>query len=444
MGSSINIALAAIAREFGVDAVSLGWVSTAYTLAAAAFLVPFGRLADIVGRRKVFVAGVLTYALSTILSAMSVSATMLIACRALEGAGSALIFGTGTAMLTSVYPPQERGRVLGINVATVYVGLSIGPTVGGFLTQYWSWRGIFWVTMPLAVLIAFLAMWRIKGEWAEARGEAFDLPGSVLYGLALVALVYGLSSLPEVSGAWLLAIGVAGLVAFVLWEARAKSPVLEIGLFRENTVFALSNLAAWANYGATAAVGLLLSLYLQYIKGLDPRGAGAIMVAQPVVMALFSPLAGRLSDRFEPRVVASAGMALTVVGLVMLTTLGEGTSLAFVTACLILLGLGFALFSSPNTNAIMGSVDRRRYGLASGMVGTMRLTGQMFSMGMTMLVFALHIGRVQIAPESYGRFLESARMIFTGSALLCTGGVLASLARGKLHREELKEPATGG
>ena len=443
MGSSINIALASIAREFGVDAVSLGWVSTAYTLAAAAFLVPFGRLADIVGRRRVFIAGVLTYALSTILSATSVSATMLIACRALEGAGSALIFGTGTAMLTSVYPPQERGRVLGINVATTYVGLSIGPTVGGFLTQYWSWRGIFWVTMPLAMLIAFLAMWRIKGEWAEARGEAFDLPGSALYGLALVALMYGLSSLPKVSGAWLSGLGVAGLAAFVLWEVRAKSPVLEIGLFRENTVFALSNLAAWANYGATTAVGLLLSLYLQYIKGLDPRSAGAIMVAQPIVMALFSPLAGHLSDRFEPRIVASAGMALTVVGLVMLATLGEGTSLAFVTACLVLLGLGFGLFSSPNTNAIMGSVDRRRYGLASGMVGTMRLTGQMFSMGMTMLVFALHIGRVQIAPESYGRFLESARIIFSGSAILCAVGVVASLARGKLHRKEVREPARG-
>lgn len=443
MGSSINIALASIAREFGVEAVSLGWVSTAYTLAAAAFLVPFGRLADIVGRRKVFVAGVLTYALSTMFSALSTSGTMLIACRALEGAGSALIFGTGTAMLTSVYPPQERGRVLGINVAAVYVGLSVGPTAGGFLTQHLGWRSIFWVTMPLALMLAILAAWRIRGDWAEARGEAFDLPGSVMYALALVALVYGLSSLPRASGARLLGLGTLGLVAFVLWEVRTKSPVLEISLFRENTVFALSNLAAWANYGATTAVGLLLSLYLQYIKGLDPRSAGAIMVAQPIVMALFSPLAGHLSDRFEPRIVASAGMALTVVGLVMLATLGEGTSLAFVTACLVLLGLGFGLFSSPNTNAIMGSVDRRRYGLASGMVGTMRLTGQMFSMGMTMLVFALHIGRVQIAPESYGRFLESARIIFSGSAILCAVGVVASLARGKLHRKEVREPARG-
>jgi EmrB/QacA subfamily drug resistance transporter len=338
MGSSINIALASIAREFGVDAVSLGWVSTAYTLAAAAFLVPFGRLADIVGRRKVFIAGVLTYAMSTILSALSTSGTMLIACRALEGAGSALIFGTGTAMLTSVYPPQERGRVLGINVAAVYVGLSVGPTAGGFLTQHLGWRSIFWVTMPLALMLAILAAWRIRGDWAEARGEAFDLPGSVMYALALVALVYGLSSLPRASGAGLLGLGALGLIAFVLWEARTKSPVLEISLFRENTVFALSNLAAWANYGATTAVGLLLSLYLQYIKGLSPQDAGAIMVAQPIVMALFSPLAGHLSDRFEPRIVASAGMALTVVGLVMLATLGDGTPLAFVIACLIVLG----------------------------------------------------------------------------------------------------------
>ncbi|MDI7276158.1 MAG: MFS transporter [Anaerolineae bacterium] len=435
MGSSVNIALASIAREFGVDAVSLGWVSTAYTLSAAALFVPFGRLADIVGRRKVFVAGVLTYGVSTILSAVATSGTMLIACRAVEGAGGALIFGTGTAMLTSAYPPQERGRVFGINAATVYVGLSIGPTVGGFLTQHLGWRSIFWVTMPLAFMLAILATWQIKGEWAEARGEAFDLPGSVVYGLALVALVYGLSSLPQARGAWLLGLGTVGLAAFVLWEGRVKSPVLEIRLFRENAVFALSNLAAWANYGATTAVGFLLSLYLQYIKGLEPRKAGAILVVQPIVMAIFSPLAGRLSDRVEPRIVASLGMTLTVIGLVMLTALGQATPELFVVACLLVLGLGFALFSSPNTNAIMSSVDRKRYGLASGMVGTMRLTGQMFSMGATMLVFALHIGRVQIAPENYARFLESARIVFTGSAVLCGCGIFASLARGKVRRE---------
>ncbi len=443
MSSSVNIALPRIAADLSIDAVSLGWVSTAYTLAAAAFLVPFGRIGDIVGRKRIFMAGVALFGLSTILSAMASSGTMLILCRAVEGIGASMIYGTSTAILTSVFPLKERGQALGITVAATYVGLSIGPTVGGLLTQHLGWRSIFWATLPLAVLVVALAAWRIQGEWAEARGESFDALGSAVYAAGLVALMYGFSVLPRALGLWLILLGAGGLVGFVLWEARAKSPVLEVGLFRRNTVFALSNLAAWLNYGATTAVGYLLSLYLQYIQGLEPQQAGLVLVAQPIMQALFSPLAGRLSDRIQPRIVASAGMALTVIGLVLLTGLGEQTPMAYIVACLILLGFGFAFFSSPNMNAIMSSVDRRRYGLASGMVGTMRLTGQMFSMGIAMLVFALRIGRVQITPEHFGAFLASARIIFTGSAVLCLGGVFASLARGKVRREA-ETPASGG
>lgn len=434
MGSSINIALPRIAADLKIDAVSLGWVSTAYTLAAAAFLVPFGRIADIVGRKRIFMAGAAVYALSTLLSALATSGGMLIACRAIEGAGSALMFGTSTAIVTSVFPPQERGQALGIAVASTYVGLSVGPTLGGILTQHLGWRSVFLATMPLAALIVFLAGWQIRSEWAEARGEAFDVAGSLVYGLSLVSLMYGFSTLTQPFGAWLLLAGVVGLVAFIAWEMRVQYPVLEVSLFRHNTVFALSNLAAWLNYGATTAVGFLLSLYLQYIKGLSPQQAGLILVAQPIMMALVSPLAGRLSDRVEPRIVASAGMGLTVAGLVLLTPLGAETPRAYIIGCLLLLGLGFALFSSPNTNAIMSSVDRRHYGLASGMVGTMRLTGQMVSMGAAMLVFSLRIGRVQITPEQYVPFLASMRMLFSASAVLCLGGVFASLGRGRLRR----------
>ena len=439
MGSSVNIALPRIAHEFGVDVVSLGWVSTIYTVAAAILLLPFGRVADIVGRKRIFMTGVSIYGISTILSAMATSAPMLIACRALEGAGGALIFGTGVAMLTSVYPPHERGRALGLNVAATYLGLSLGPSLGGLLTQQLGWRSIFLSTMPLAALIVLLTLWKVQGEWAEARGEGFDGAGSLLYGLALAATMYGLTVLPRPLGFGLILAGLLGLGAFVAWEGRAKSPLLDISVFRQNTVFALSNLAAWLNYGATAAVGFVLSLYLQHIQGLSPQDAGWVLFAQPVMQAAFSPLAGRLSDRMEPRVVASAGMAATVVGLVLLTTLGPNTPLTFVVACLLLLGLGFAFFSSPNMHAIMGSVDRRHYGVASGMLGTMRLTGQMFSMGMAMLVFALIIGRVQIAPEHYGRFIQSAHIVFMISAVLCSGGILASLSRGRVHRE----PAIG-
>jgi len=433
MGSSVNIALPSIGKEFAMDAVLLTWVATSYLLAAAMFLVPFGRIADIHGRKKILTYGMLIYTVSSLLSGISTSAISLISFRVLQGVGSAMIFGTGVAILTSVFPVGERGKALGINVAATYLGLSLGPFLGGLLTQHLGWRSIFLVNVPLGLMIIALIFWKLKGEWAEAKGERFDFTGSIIYSLALIGIMYGFSLLPAMSGAWLILIGILGILAFVKWEMRAKSPVLNMKLFRNNTVFAFSNLAALINYSATFAVAFLLSLYLQYIKGFSPQNAGLVLVSQPVVMAIFSPLAGRLSDRIEPRVVASAGMALTVVSLSLFTFLQHETSLTFIIGDLMLLGFGLALFSSPNTNAVMSSVENRSYGVASATVGTMRLAGQMLSMGIAMLVFALYLGRVQITPEYYLVFLRGAKTAFIIFAAICFGGVFASLARGKMR-----------
>jgi EmrB/QacA subfamily drug resistance transporter len=433
MGSAINIALPSIGREFEMDAILLSWVATAYLLAAAMFLVPFGRVADIHGRKRVFTIGVAAYTVASFLCALAPSGLTLIAFRVLQGTSSAMIFGTGVAILTSVYPPGERGRVLGFNVAAVYTGLSLGPFLGGFLTQNLGWRSVFLVNVPLGILIVAFVLWQLQGEWAEAKGEKFDFAGSAIYGVALAALMYGFSLLPATSGAGVILVGALGLVAFIGWEAKARSPVLNIGLFRNNPVFAFSNLAALINYSATSASGFLLSLYLQYIKGLTPQEAGLILVAQPMMQAIFSPVAGRLSDKVEPRIVASAGMGLTVVGLALFSFLKEETATAFIIAGLVLLGLGFALFSSPNTNAVMGSVEKRFYGVASATLGTMRLTGQMLSLGVAVLILAVNMGRVPITPPYYPLFLGSARVTFAIFAALCTGGLFASLARGNVR-----------
>jgi len=219
----------------------------------------------------------------------------------------------------------------------------------------------------------------------------------------------------------------------VRWEIRVGSPVLNMNLFRNNTVFAFSNLAALINYSATSAVGFLLSLYLQYVKALSPQNAGLVLVSQPVMMAIFSPLAGRLSDRIEPRIVASVGMALTTIGLLPFVFLNEGTPLGFIVASLVLLGFGFALFSSPNTNAVMSSVEHRFYGVASATLGTMRLTGQMLSMGIAMLILAIYVGKVQITAEYYALFLTSLKTAIGVFAVLCFVGIFASLARGKVR-----------
>ena len=433
MVSSVNIALPVMGRELGMDAVLLSWVPTSYLLAAAMFLVPFGRLADIHGRKRVFTAGIIIYTAASSLIAGIDTVGPLLALRVVQGFGSAMIFGTGLAIVTSVYPPAERGRVLGINVAAVYVGLSLGPFLGGLLTQQFGWRSIFLANIPAGVLALYFIVRRLPGEWAEAKGERFDLGGAVLYAVSLVTVMYGLTLLPAWSGALLVLFGLCWVGAFILWELRAASPLLDMRLFTTNITFSLSNVAALINYSATFSVTFLLSLYLQYLKGFTPRAAGVVLVVQPVVMAAFSPLAGRLSDRVEPRIVASIGMGFTALGLGLFAFLDAGSPLWFIVLSLVVIGFGFALFSSPNTNAVMSSIDRRSYGVGSAMLGTMRLTGQMLSMGFVMVLFVLIIGRVRITPDLYPLFLKSLKAAFLLSAVLCTAGIVASLTRGRVH-----------
>jgi EmrB/QacA subfamily drug resistance transporter len=427
--SSVNVALPTIGREFAVDAITLNWIATAYLLSSAMFLVPFGRLADIKGRKRVFTTGIFLFTLGSTLSGLSNSAEMIIAFRILQGVGGGMVFATGIAILTSVFEPQERGKILGINVASVYSGLSLGPLFGGILTQHLGWRSVFLMILPLGILIVLLAILKLKAEWADARGERFDLVGSFLYSLMLVLIMVGVSN----SSFPLVVLGIAFLLAFTIWETRIDQPVLEIRLFRRNLTFALSNLAALLNYSATFAITFLLSLYLQYIKSLSPQEAGVILVAQPAVMAILSPMAGWLSDRIEPRVVASAGMAVIATGLLSFSTLNAKTSLATITATLMFLGFGFALFSSPNTNAIMGSVERRFYGIASATLATMRVVGQMLSMAIVMLIFAVYIGRIAITPDVYGSLIEGTRTSFIVFSILCVIGIFASLGRGKIR-----------
>jgi EmrB/QacA subfamily drug resistance transporter len=436
MDSATTVALPSISHEFTMDAVSLSWIRTAYLLAGAMLLVPFGKIADIHGRKKVFTYGTAIFTLAALLIGFSTSPAMLISFRALQGFGSALIFGTGVAILTSVFSPEKRGRVLGINVAAVYLGLSLGPSIGGVMTQQLGWRSIFFATAGLGAIVISFSLWRLTGEWAEAKGESFDLTGSLAYALALVALMYGFSRLPGMLGAALIALGVLGLVVFAAWEVKARYPVLNIKLLAKNRPFAFSNLAALINYGATSAVAFLLSLYLQYIQALTPQQAGLVLIAQPIVQAALSPLTGWLSERIEPRIVASTGMAFTAVGLAFLVLLDPATPLWAIIADLVLLGLGFALFSSPNMNAIMSSVQRKFYGVASGILATMRLMGQTLSMGIATLLFALDIGRVEITPAYYTAFLTAAKTAFAIFAALCTAGIFASLTRGNIREKK--------
>ena len=270
MVSAVNVGLPAIQREFQMSAVALSWVSTAYLLASATVLVPAGKIADIYGRKRVFFTGMVIFVISSAALALASNTVMLIVLRVVQGTGSAMIYTTGMAIVTSVFPPAKRGRAIGIYVAAVYVGLSVGPTVGGVLTQYIGWRSIFACITPLGLVPIGITFKYIRAEWKGAEDDRLDLWGSLVYGGAILALIYGATRLPAAQGIYLVFGGLGGLVIFVWRQLRIPYPVFDVRLFKGNRLFAFSSLAALINYAATFAVTFLMSLYLQYIKGLPP------------------------------------------------------------------------------------------------------------------------------------------------------------------------------
>ncbi|MGD0079247.1 MAG: MFS transporter [Methanoregula sp.] len=428
--SSLNVALPAISASFDIDAVTLGWVTSAYMLTAAICIVPFGKLSDVYGRKRFFILGNILFALGSFLAAVSWSAPVIITARVIQAFGGAMVFSTSIAIVTSVFPPGERGRAIGIITATIYAGLSLGPFLGGVLTHNIGWPSIFLVNIPLAILVVILTLLYIPGEWVESGKRRFDLPGACLYGVMLFGCMYGLTLMPSPSGISWMVLGLTTLAVFVWWEQNAPAPMVEIALFRKSPVFLFSNVAALINYAVVFAVGFLLSLYLQYNRGIDPQTAGLILVAQPVVQMIVSPAAGHLSDRIDPRVLATAGMACTTAGLGILMLISASTSIWVIVAGLVILGFGYGLFSSPNTNAIMSSVEGQHLGLASGMVSTMRAIGQMLSLAIAMLVFSAVIGTVQITPAVYPQLQQSVNIAFAVFFIIGLGGIAASYARG--------------
>lgn len=431
LGSAVNLALPSIGKDLNATAIGLGWVISSFILSSAIFLLPFGRLADIIGRKKVFSTGILLFTISTFLIIFSQSIAYLIVLRIFQGLASAMIFGTSLAIITSVYHPGERGKAMGINITAVYLGLSLGPVIGGLLTQYFGWRSIFVFLVPFGIISLILIKMKIKTEWAESAGEKFDWRGSVIYGIALASFMYGFSRLPSTLGWICLAAGLITAILFVLFEKNISNPVFDIRLILRNRVFAFSGVAALINYSATSAIGFFISLYLQYLKGFDARTAGLIMISQPIAMTLLSPIAGKLSDRKNPGVIASTGMGITAAGLILLCFFRATTPTYAVVLLLILMGIGFGLFSSPNSNAIMSSVEKRHLGVASGVVGTMRMVGQMMSMGIAMMLISLYIGKQPISPATYPGLISAMRTGFLIFSVLSVFGIFASLARNK-------------
>ncbi|MBQ6582259.1 MAG: MFS transporter [Mogibacterium sp.] len=434
MSSALNLSVPALESHFQVSAATISWIVTTYTIAIAAMSLPFGKIADQTGRRRVFLTGIAGFGIFSVLCIFSGSIWTILVYRALQGGCAAMIFATNNAILITCYPHEEQGKAIGYAVAATYVGLSAGPAVGGILNSTFGWRSIFLCSVVISFASFWLALRATSGipDTSGKLQKSFDRTGSLIYFAAIITSLYGLTSLKsQTAGPFCLAAGILLLALFFLYEKRNADPIMKVSMFLESRTFTFSNLAALLNYGATFAISYTISIYLQVVCGIESGRAGLILVMMPLVQAVFSPAAGSLSDRIRPSVLASVGMGICVLTLLLFSRLSLTTPLWYVILSLCLTGFGFALFSSPNMNAILQCVSPSDYGVANSIIATMRTYGQSVGMAILTIVTSVILGAGTLehsAPEELLRMMHVSFLIF---AVLCVAGLFFSLARNR-------------
>lgn len=430
MFSAIGVALPAIGEEFSSRAAQLSLIEMVYTLGVALLLIPIGRYADIYGRKKIFFSGTIVITLATLALALAPNVNLLIMFRFIQGIGAAMITSTSFAILNSVCPPAERGKAMGIVVSCVYLGISAGPTLAGLMIDYLGWRWIFFSAVPVEITILIFAITRLKGEWADCAGEPFDWMGSLLYMSSLFCLIIGvLEGHQLVTARWLGAFGLLLMVLFLYYESTINHPILPLKKIVSNRVFALSNIATWLNYAASFGIVFFFSIYLQVIRGVSPKVTGFILIIQPLLQAVCAPVAGRMADKYSPAPIATFGMAMGTLGLTVCTFISATSSYFHILSIFVIIGIGFGFFSTPNSTAIMTSIEKRDYGMASSMIATMRTFGMLSAMTLITILLSLNLGEQSISEETGTGFIatmHSAMIIFT---LLSIIGIFCSLAR---------------
>lgn len=438
--SSLNVAVPLVGSEFQVAATNLSWIVSAIMLTSVVLSVPFGRVADLWGRRRVFTIGIFVFFAATLAIAFTPNFTYLIAFRIAQGIGAAMLASTNQAILMEVYPATQRGRILGLSVMAVYIGLACGPIFSGFIVHYFGWRAIFAITATLTLAVFMLAFISYaKIEKSKERSVQKVVPSAginptsiALYVLAILSTMYGLTVFAQGIHSYIsLGIGIILFVVFIKHASRVERPVLEVGLFKHNIRFVASNIVALLQYSATFALSYIMSIYLQVVKGFSPDIAGLILLAQPLMMAIASPIVGKLSDRFSPFKIASLGMAICAAGMFSLLTISEDASLAHIIINLLAVGIGFGVFSSPNTNAVMSCVSTKDYGVASSILGTMRSSGQLISMAIITIVTHLTIGNKLIEAASAAQIMTTFKASFLVFGVICAVGVTLSLVRSR-------------
>ena len=431
LSTMMNLSLVNIGQEFGAGSHQLAYVNTAFLLSSVVFMVPMAKVGDIVGKKRIFMTGVAVIAVTCLVAPFSPDFWFLIACRAVMGLGSACIVTTSVSMITDVFPHENRGGAIGLQTMCVYIGLAAGPVVGGLLNDAFGWHSLFYIIVPIAV-VAVVCMMAFRSEIRPDEGGRFDSKGSVLYGIAIVLSMGGMINLPETWAYAMLVVGVLFLAVFVWSQLRTPHHLLNVRLFK-GRVFSGSCLATFMNYASSYSISYFLALYLQSIGNLTATEAGMLMLVQPTIQAVLTPYFGRLSDRLaDKRVLPTVGLVISAFGIATILTYGVGTPLSTVVVTQIIIGIGFSMFSAPNTSIIMGSVDPRETGEASAMVAVMRQTGMMVSMGIAMLFISVIMGSADnLSPETYDSFIIVMRCSFGVCVAMCIVGAVVSLFRGK-------------
>ena len=436
MGSALNLSIPAIEKEFHAGAAAVGWIITIYMLTCAALAVPFGRLADLVSRKRILWLGILLFTLSSAAAVLSSSMKMLLLLRFLQGAGASMIFSTNVAILVGAFDEGERGKVLGYATSATYVGMSAGPVLGGVLNHHFGWRAVFAAAAAGSAVALYSAVRKLpeRAPAGVANGfqerPMFDMKGSLLYVSGIAAVMYGLSVIMSKACGWAVLLAGGGLLLwFVHVEQRAETPVVKLSLFRRNPPYIFSNLAAMVSYGTNFAVSYLLSIYLQVVKGYSSQTAGLILITAPAVQALLSIVMGRLSDKHSPNLLSAMGMGVCAAALLFYAFLSEEAPVGLLMAALAVTGVGFAMFASPNTNAVMACVRKSDYSVASSLLATMRSMGHTVSMAIVTMVVSLYMGAGSLSEAPAEVLLQTMHTSFFVFSGLCILGIFMAFQR---------------
>jgi EmrB/QacA subfamily drug resistance transporter len=439
MMTSVGVALPSLGRDLNASAMQLGLVEQLYVLSIAMAMLTFGRLGDIIGQKRVFLSGLVCFTALTFSLTFTRNIEMVMFQRFFQGIGAAMLLSGSMAIVASVYPPKSRARKIGIVSACTYAGLSTGPVIGGYVTAHLGWRYVFAMAVPFGLSAVIMCIYGMRHISRNAPDEKMDWKGSFVYAAGIGLFMTGAAHARQIPvGPAMIAAGITGLAAFFFMERKTDNPLLDVSLLTDNRFFTMSCLAAFGNYAATFGITFLMSLFLQYAKGMFPREAGFILLVQPVMQVIISPVAGRLAERIEPAKLATAGMLASSAGLMLAAlTAGKDTSLWVITVELVLIGSGFGIFITPNTTAIMGSVEKRQLGVASGMIGSMRTLGMAVSMTSVAVIFSVFMGDAAIKPETIPEFIISMKVGLVVASLFSLLGVVISYGRGK-HAEVQK------